>query len=112
MLTITAPDQVAGLAWWPLVVLVLALVAFNIINNRLVPQAHYLLWAIGGSFGVLAIGLLDGNSWTDMGLGWGYIVPGLIWGVSAVSCWSPPATSWRRRSAGAATPCTTSAWRS
>ena len=84
MLTITAPEQVAGLPWWPLVLLLAALIAFNVINNRLAPQGHYLLWAIGGSFGVLAIGLLDGNSWTDMGLGWGYLVPGFIWGVGCI----------------------------
>lgn len=85
MLTITAPDQVSGLPWWPLIALVAALVAFNVINNKVAPQRHYLLWAAGGSFGVLAIGLLDGNSWTDMGLGWGYLVPGFIWGVGCVA---------------------------
>ena len=84
MLSITAPEQVAGLAWWPLVVVVVALIAFNVVNNRVAPQDHYLLWAFGGSFGLLAIGVLDGNSWTDMGLGWGYIIPGLIWGVGSV----------------------------
>jgi membrane protease YdiL (CAAX protease family) len=84
VLTITAPEQVEGLAWWPLIVVGVALVAFNVINNRLAPQGHYLLWAFGGSFGLLAIGLLDGNSWTDMGLGWGYLVPGFIWGAGCV----------------------------
>jgi membrane protease YdiL (CAAX protease family) len=84
VLSITAPEQVAGLAWWPLVVVVVALIAFNVVNNRVAPQDHYLLWAFGGSFGLLAIGVLDGNSWTDMGLGWGYIIPGLIWGVGSV----------------------------
>lgn len=85
MFTITAPQEVSGLPWWPLVVLLVALVAFNVINNRVAPQRHYLLWAIGGSFGVLAIGLLDGNSWTDMGLGWSYLVPGFVWGVGCVA---------------------------
>lgn len=84
MLTITAPAQVPDLPWWPLILLIAALIAFNVINNRVAPQSHYLLWAIGGSFGVLAIGLLDGNSWTDMGLGWGYLVPGFLWGVGCV----------------------------
>jgi membrane protease YdiL (CAAX protease family) len=84
VLTITAPEQVSGLPWWPLALLIAALIAFNVINNRLAPQGHYLLWAIGGSFGVLAIGLLDGNSWTDMGLGWGYLVPGFLWGAGCV----------------------------
>ena len=85
MLTITAPAQVPGLPWWPLILLIAALIAFNIINNRIAPQSHYLLWAIGGSFGVLAIGLLDGNSWTDMGLGWGYLVPGFLWALGCVA---------------------------
>lgn len=85
MITITAPEQVAGLPWWPLILVVVALVAFNIVNNRLAPQGHYLLWALGGSFGLLAIGLLDGNSWTDMGLGWAYLVPGILWGVASIA---------------------------
>lgn len=85
MLTITAPEQVAGLAWWPVVIVVVALIAFNVVNNRLAPQDHYLLWALGGSFGLLALGVLDGNSWTDMGLGWGYLVAGTLWGVGSVA---------------------------
>lgn len=85
MLSITAPEQVSGLPWWPVVLVIVALVAFNVVNNRVAPQDHYLLWAFGGSFGLLAIGVLDGNSWTDMGLGWGYIIPGLIWGVGSVA---------------------------
>lgn len=85
MLSITAPEQVSGLAWWPIALVIVALIAFNIVNNRVAPQDHYLLWAFGGSFGLLAIGVLDGNSWTDMGLGWGYIIPGLIWGVGSVA---------------------------
>jgi len=85
VLSITAPEQVSGLPWWPVVLVIVALVAFNVVNNRVAPQDHYLLWAFGGSFGLLAIGVLDGNSWTDMGLGWGYIIPGLIWGVGSVA---------------------------
>ena len=56
--------------WWIIIVQAVMswLLAFNVINNRLAPQGHYLLWAFGGSFGVLAIGLLDGNSWTRHGL--------------------------------------------
>ena len=85
MLTITAPEQVAGLAWWPLVVVLIALVVINIVNNRVAPQAHYLLWAFGGSVILLAIGLLDGNSWTDMGLGFDYLLPGLLWGLGSIA---------------------------
>jgi membrane protease YdiL (CAAX protease family) len=82
--TIIAPEQVSGLAWWPPVAVVVLLVLINVVNNRVAPQTHYLLWSFGGSVLLLAVGLLDGNSWTDMGLGWRYLVPGLIWGAAAI----------------------------
>ena len=79
-----APEQVAGLAWWPLLAVIGLLVVINIINNRVAPQTHYLLWAFGGSVLLLAVGLLDGNSWTDMGLGWSYLLPGLLWALGSI----------------------------
>jgi membrane protease YdiL (CAAX protease family) len=82
---LVAPEQVAGLAWWPLAVVLVALVVINIINNRVAPQSHYLLWAFGGSVVLLAIGLLDGNSWTDMGLSIRYLIPGLIWAAASIA---------------------------
>jgi membrane protease YdiL (CAAX protease family) len=82
--TIIAPEQVTGLAWWPPVGVVVLLVLINIVNNRVAPQTHYLLWSFGGSVLLLAVGLLDGNSWTDMGLGWRYLLPGLIWAAAAI----------------------------
>lgn len=84
MFTIVAPEQVEGLAWWPLAVVLVALVIINVVNNRVAPQSHYLLWAFGGSVILLAIGLLDGNSWTDMGLGFSYLLPGLIWALASI----------------------------
>ena len=84
MLSISYPQQVEGLPLWPGIVVILALVAFNVVTNRLAPEGHHLLWALGGSFGLLAIGILDGNSWTDMGLGWAHLIPGLLWGVASV----------------------------
>ena len=84
MFTIIAPEQVTGLAWWPPVGVVVLLVLINIVNNRVAPQTHYLLWSFGGSVLLLAVGLLDGNSWTDMGLGWLYLLPGLIWAAAAI----------------------------
>jgi membrane protease YdiL (CAAX protease family) len=93
------PEQVAGLAWWPVAVAVALLVLLNVANNRLAPQSHYLLWCFGGSVLMLALGLLDGNSWTDMGLGIAYLIPGLIWaaicigGVTAVYLIG---SAWRR----------------
>lgn len=84
MFTIIAPEQVSGLAWWPPVAVVVLLVLINVVNNRVAPQTHYLLWSFGGSVLLLAVGLLDGNSWTDMGLGWRYLLPGLIWAAAAI----------------------------
>lgn len=78
------PEQVPGLAWWPLAVVLVVLVVINIVNNRVAPQSHYLLWAFAGSVVLLAIGLLDGNSWTDMGLGWTYLASGLIWAAASI----------------------------
>ena len=84
MLSISYPQQVEGLPLWPVIVVVVALVAFNVVTNRIAPEGHHLLWALGGSFGLLAMGILDGNSWTDMGLGWSYIIPGVVWGAGCV----------------------------
>ena len=77
------PEQVPGLPWWPLLLVGVALIVINVVNNRVAPSSHYLLWAFVGSVVLLAIGLLDGNDFTDMGLGFAYLLPGLIWaGVS------------------------------
>jgi len=84
MINFVVPEQQAGLALWPVVVVILALLVLNIVNNRLAPQTHYLLWSFGGSVGLLAMGLLDGNSWTDMGLGLHYLVPGLAWAALCI----------------------------
>jgi uncharacterized protein len=84
MFDLVVPPQQTGLPLWPVVVVVLALVILNIVNNRLAPQTHYLLWSFGGSVGLLAFGLLDGNTWTDMGLGFAYLLPGLIWGSACI----------------------------
>ena len=84
MFSIFAPEQVEGLPLWPVIVVVVALIAFNVVNNKVAPEGHYLLWAFGGSFGLLAIGILDGNSWTDMGLGWSYLLPGLLWAAACI----------------------------
>ena len=84
MFDLVYPQQVSGLAFWPVAVVVVALVVLNVVNNRLAPQTHYLLWSFGGSVGLLALGLLDGNTWTDMGLGWEYMLPGLIWAAICI----------------------------
>lgn len=83
-LSIHAPEQVDGLPVWPVLAVVGLLVLLNIINNRVAPQSHILLWSFGSAFGLLAIGVWDGNTWTDMGLGWHLLIPGLIWGLGCI----------------------------
>ncbi len=84
MFEIVAPEQVTGLAWWPVAAALVLLVLLNVVNNRVAPQTHYLLWAFGGSVLFLALGLLDGNSFTDMGLGLGYQVAGVVWAAACI----------------------------
>jgi membrane protease YdiL (CAAX protease family) len=84
MFDLVAPAQESGLAWWPLALVLVILVILNIVNNRVAPQTHYLLYAFGGSMILLAVGLLDGNTWTDMGLGLRYLLPGFIWGAACI----------------------------
>jgi uncharacterized protein len=80
MINWVVPAQVSGLAVWPLLVVLALMVVINIVNNRVAPQTHYLLWAFGCSVVLIAIGLLDGCSWTDMGLGRLYLLSGVLWG--------------------------------
>lgn len=99
MLEFIAPAQVDGLPLWPLLVCIGALVVLNVINNRVTPQRYYLLWAIGGSIALLALGWYDGNSWTDMGLGLGYLAWGALWGagcIAVVAIGYAAATTFRR----------------
>ncbi|MHC8496326.1 MAG: lysostaphin resistance A-like protein [Actinomycetes bacterium] len=80
-----APEQVGGLPWWPVALVIAILVLFNLLFQRVAPTNQHLLWSIGGTFGLLAIGLLDGNSWTDMGLGWGYLFWGFMWALASIA---------------------------
>ena len=74
-----APAQEAGLPWWPLVLVIGVLLLINVVNNRVAPNSHYLLWSFASSVILLALGLLDGNTFTDMGLSWTHYLSGLIW---------------------------------
>ncbi len=74
-----APTQEAGLPWWPLALVIGMLLIINVVNNRIAPNSHYLLWAFASSVILLALGLLDGNTFTDMGLSWKHYLSGLIW---------------------------------
>ena len=80
MINWVVPAQVPGLAIWPLMLVLALLVVLNVINNRVAPQTHYLLWAFGCSVVLIAFGLLDGCTWTDMGLGRSYLLSGFLWG--------------------------------
>ncbi len=80
-----APEQVGGLPWWPVALVIAILVLFNLLFQRVAPTNQHLLWSIGGTFGLLAIGLLDGNSWTDMGLGWSYLFWGFMWALASIA---------------------------
>ncbi len=84
MIHIEFPEQQAGLAFWPVAVVIVTLLVLNVVNNRVAPQTHYLLWSFGGSVGLLALGLLDGNSWTDMGLGLSYLLSGTLWALACI----------------------------
>ena len=54
-----APEQVGGLPWWPVALVIAILVLFNLLFQRVAPTNQHLLWSIGGTFGLLAIGLLE-----------------------------------------------------
>lgn len=84
MFDVVVPQQEAGLAWWPVAVVIGVLLVLNVVNNRVAPQTHYLLWSFAGSVGLLALGLLDGNTWTDMGLGWSHLLTGLGWAAICI----------------------------
>lgn len=78
------PEYQPGLPWWPLLVVIAAIIVINIVNNKVAPQTHYLLWSFAGSVVLVAIGLLDGNSFTDMGLGWFFFLSGFIWAAASI----------------------------
>lgn len=78
------PEVQPGLPWWPLAVLLALMVIFNVVSNRVAPPAHYLSWALGASVLFIAVGLLDGASFTDMGLGWGTLLPGVVWAAVSI----------------------------
>ncbi len=92
------PETVPGLPIWPVVAVVVLMLMVNVAANKAVP-GYYLFWTLGGSFVVLALGLLDGCTWGDLGLAprtwisgaiWGGVLVGLVFAVYAVGY------SWRR----------------
>ena len=77
------PEVEPGLKLWPVVAVVVLLVMINVAANKAVP-GYYLFWALGGSVGVLALGVLDGCSWADRGLAPRTWVRGAVWGGVAI----------------------------
>lgn len=62
--------------------IVLALVAVNVVSNRVVPRAAYVPFAVLSSVGLLAFArVVDGRSWADLGLARRQAPRGLRWGA-------------------------------
>lgn len=77
------PDVEPGLPLWPVIAVVVLLLMINVAANKALP-GYYLFWSLGGSVVVLALGLLDGCSWADLGLAPRTWIPGAIWGGVAI----------------------------
>lgn len=86
------PEVTPGLPFWPVVAVVVLMVMVNVAANKAVP-GYYLFWTLGGSVVVLALGVLDGCTWGDLGLAprswlsgalWGAVAMGLVFAVYAI----------------------------
>jgi len=77
------PTIESGLPIWPVLAVVVLLVMINVAANKAVP-GYYLFWALGGSGVVLALGILDGCTWAELGLGPSTWVRGAVWGGIAM----------------------------
>ncbi|MFN8126487.1 MAG: type II CAAX endopeptidase family protein [Candidatus Nanopelagicales bacterium] len=77
------PQIEPGLKFWPVAAVIVLLVMINVAANKAVP-GYYLFWALGGSVVVLALGLLDGCSWADLGLAPRTWFRGVVWGGVAI----------------------------
>ncbi|MEI2715750.1 MAG: CPBP family intramembrane glutamic endopeptidase [Candidatus Nanopelagicales bacterium] len=77
------PGLEPNLPWWPVVAVIVLLLLINVAANKAVP-GYYLFWALGGSVVVLALGVMDGCTWGDLGLAPRTWIRGLIWGGIAM----------------------------
>ncbi len=94
----TLPALETGLAWWPVVAVVVLMLMVNVAAHKAVPGL-YLFWALGGSVVVLALGLQDGCTWQDLGLAPRTWIPGLVWGfavMALVFVFFAVGSAWRR----------------
>lgn len=93
---IPAPEP--GLPLWPVIAVMVLLLMINVAANKALP-GYYLFWALGGSVVVLALGLLDGCTWAELGLAPRHAIRGLIWGgvsLAIVFTIYAVGSTWRR----------------
>lgn len=67
----------------PVIVVLGVLVLLNLMNNRW-KEHWYVPTCVVGALVLIGIGLLDQQSWADMGLGVGTYLTGLLWGLACV----------------------------
>lgn len=79
----TIPTVDPSLAWWPVAAVIVLIVMINVAAHKALKDL-YLFWALGGSVVVLAIGILDGTTWRDLGLAPATWASGLIWGLGSI----------------------------
>jgi membrane protease YdiL (CAAX protease family) len=80
----TIPAVDSALQWWPVVAVFVMILMVNVAANKALPNL-YMFWALGGSVVVLALGIMDGCTWRDLGLSPGTWASGLIWGLGAIA---------------------------
>ncbi|MBX3284931.1 MAG: CPBP family intramembrane metalloprotease [Actinobacteria bacterium] len=67
--------------WWPIALIVTALVVINVASNRLVPKGGYVAWAVASTALLLWLARrVDGRSWDELGLARSTWRRGLRWG--------------------------------
>ena len=76
---IALPTIETGLPAWPVVAVIVLMLMINVAANKAVP-GYYLFWTLGGSVVVLALGILDGCTWADLGLAPSTWFMGAVWG--------------------------------
>jgi len=78
------PQVETGLPIWPVIAVVVLMLMINVAANKAI-QSYYLFWTLGGSVVVLALGLLDGCTWGDLGLAPSTWISGAIWGAGLMA---------------------------
>jgi membrane protease YdiL (CAAX protease family) len=86
--------------WWPIAAMVTGLLLVNVVSNEVLSPGWYVPWAVASSAAIAAFALVvDGRSWTDLGLGrqtlgrglrWGGVLAGLVLVVLVIGYLLPP----------------------